>query len=124
MEKYMDYVLEQLEKLLAIDSPSGFTGQVTDYLVDEYARLGYNAVKTKKGGVLVELGGNGNAILTMAHVDTLGAMVAEITGNGNLRLTKVGGLNANNVRPKTAAYTPWTVVYTREPFSSRMPPFM
>lgn len=97
MEKYMNYVIEQLENLLAIDSPSGFTGKVTDYLVEEYARLGYNAAKTKKGGVLVELGGEGNAILTMAHVDTLGAMVAEILGNGNLRLTKVGGLNANNV---------------------------
>lgn len=97
MEKYMNYVIEQLEKLLAIDSPSGFTGQVTDYLVEEYGRLGYNATKTKKGGVMVELGGEGNAILTMAHVDTLGAMVAEILGNGNLRLTKVGGLNANNV---------------------------
>ena len=33
----------------------------------------------------------------MAHVDTLGAMVAEIKSNGTLRLTKVGGLNANNV---------------------------
>lgn len=97
MEKYMDYVLEQLRNLLAIDSPSGFTGKVTDYLVEEYGRLGYSAAKTKKGGVLVELGGEGNAILTMAHVDTLGAMVAEILGNGNLRLTKVGGLNANNV---------------------------
>lgn len=97
MEKYMNYVLEQLENLLAIDSPSGFTGKVTDYLVEEYQRLGYHAAKTKKGGVLVDLGGEGNAILTMAHVDTLGAMVAEILGNGNLRLTKVGGLNANNV---------------------------
>ena len=97
MEKYMNYVMEQLENLLAIDSPSGFTGMVTDYLVEEYARLGYNATKTRKGGVLVELGGDGNAILTMAHVDTLGAMVAEILGNGNLRLTRVGGLNANNV---------------------------
>ena len=97
MEKYMDYILEQLEKLLAIDRPSGFTGRVTDYLMEEYTRLGYAPQKTKKGGVLVEIGGEGNGILTMAHVDTLGAMVAEINGNGSLRLTKVGGLNANNV---------------------------
>ena len=33
----------------------------------------------------------------MAHVDTLGGMVAEIKINGRLRLTKVGGLNANNI---------------------------
>ncbi len=97
MEKYMNYVLEQLENLLAIDSPSGFTAKVTDYLMEEYTRLGYAPAKTKKGGVMVDLGGEGNAVLTMAHVDTLGAMVAEILGNGNLRLTKVGGLNANNV---------------------------
>ena len=35
MEKYLDYIMEQLEKLLAIDSPSGFTGKVTDYLMEE-----------------------------------------------------------------------------------------
>lgn len=93
----MNYMMEQLQKLLSIDSPSGFTGKVTDYLLEEYTRLGYQPVKTKKGGILVDLGGSGNAILTMAHVDTLGAMVAEIKSNGRLRLTRVGGLNANNV---------------------------
>ena len=97
MGKYLDYIMEQLEKLLAIDSPSGFTGKVTDYLMEEYRRLGYQPEKTRKGGVLVNLGGEGNAVLTMAHVDTLGAMVAEIKDNGNLRLTRVGGLNADNV---------------------------
>lgn len=97
MEKYLDYVLVQLQKLLSIDSPSGFTEKVTDYLTEEYTRLGYAPHKTKKGGVIVEIGGEGNPVLTMAHVDTLGAMVAEIKSNGTLRLTKVGGLNANNV---------------------------
>lgn len=97
MEKYLDYVLDQLQKLLSIDSPSGFTEKVTDYLTEEYTRLGYAPHKTKKGGVIVEIGGEGNPVLTMAHVDTLGAMVAEIKSNGTLRLTKVGGLNANNV---------------------------
>ena len=71
-KKYIEYILKQAEALLAIDSPSGFTEKVTDYLCEEYKRLGYKPVKTKKGGVLVEIGGKGNAILTMAHVDTLG----------------------------------------------------
>ena len=96
-KKYIEYILKQAEALLAIDSPSGFTEKVTDYLCEEYKRLGYKPVKTKKGGVLVEIGGKGNAILTMAHVDTLGGMVAEIKSNGRLRLTRVGGLNANNI---------------------------
>ena len=33
---------------------------------------------------------------SMAHVDTLGAVVAEIKSNGRLRLSPVGGFNANN----------------------------
>ena len=39
-KNYMDYMMEQLQNLLAIDSPSGFTDKVTDYLLEEYKRLG------------------------------------------------------------------------------------
>ena len=97
MNQYLDYIMEQLEKLMTIDSPSGFTEKVTDYLLEEYARLGYSAKRTVKGGVVAEIGGEGDPILVMAHVDTLGAVVAEIKGNGRLRLSPVGGFNANNV---------------------------
>ena len=96
-DKYMDYILEQLKALLAIDSPTGYTGQVSEYLTAEYTRLGYAPTRTKKGGVLVDLGGSGNAVMVMAHADTLGAMVAEVKDGGRLRLTPLGGLNANNV---------------------------
>ena len=50
------------------------------------------------GGVLVALGGKDkkNAVMLEAHIDTLGAMVAEIKSNGRLRVTPVGGMNANN----------------------------
>ena len=96
MENYIDYILEQANQLLAIDSPSGFTSEVVKYLVSEYQRLGYDPVVTEKGSVLVELGGEGNPIVLSGHVDTLGAMVAEIKNNGRLRISPVGGLNANN----------------------------
>ncbi len=96
-DKYMDYIMEQLNALLSIDSPTGCTGQVRDYLAAEYSRLGYTPMITRKGGVLTNLGGSGSAVMVMAHVDTLGAMVAEIKDNGRLRLTPLGGLNANNV---------------------------
>lgn len=96
-DKYMDYILQQLDALLSIHSPTGYTRQVEEYLMAEYARLGYSPRRTRKGGVLVDLGGSGNAVMVMAHVDTLGAMVAEVKDNGRLRLTPLGGLNANNV---------------------------
>ena len=54
MDKYLDYILEQMKTLLAIDSPSGYTQKVTDYLMAEYQRLGYHPLKTVKGGVLTD----------------------------------------------------------------------
>lgn len=35
---YVDYVMEQAQKLLAIDSPSGYSREVTDYLLEELGR--------------------------------------------------------------------------------------
>lgn len=97
-DKYLEYILEETKKLLAIDSPTGYTDEVAAYCMEAYRKLGYTPVKTVKGGVLADLGGKdaGNAVLLEAHADTLGAMVAEVKGNGRLRLTRLGGLNPNN----------------------------
>ncbi|MDO4460240.1 MAG: M42 family metallopeptidase, partial [Clostridia bacterium] len=92
----MKYVTEQLFKLMEIDSPSGFTSRVADYTVKEFRRLGMNAWLTNKGCVVAELGGEGNPLILDAHIDNLGGMVAEIKGNGRLRITNIGGMNANN----------------------------
>lgn len=98
MNTYTDFILKHLKALLSIDSPTGYTKDVTDYLMKEYKALGYEPQKTVKGGVLVDLGGKDekNAVFLEAHVDTLGAMVREIKGNGRLALTPLGGMNANN----------------------------
>lgn len=113
MKQYVDYILEQVQKLLAIDSPTGFTDKVSDYLMEEYRRLGYNPVKTIKGGVITDIGGEGNGLVLMAHTDTLGAMVAEVKSNGALRLSPAGGLNANNTEGENCRiYTYDDKVYT------------
>jgi putative aminopeptidase FrvX len=96
--EYIDYILEETKKILAIDSPSGYTKEVAEYVIEEYEKLGYQPKMTVKGGVLVEIGGKDlkNAVLLEAHIDTLGAMVTEIKSNGRLKLTPIGGMNANN----------------------------
>lgn len=98
MNQYLDYIVEQTQKILVIDSPSGYTKEVVDYVMKEYESLGYKPIKTVKGGILVSLGGSNqkDGVLLEAHMDTLGAMVAEIKENGRLRLTPVGGMEANN----------------------------
>ena len=47
-EKYTQYAIEQAEKLLAIDSPSGYGRNVTEYLLKEFAALGIPASRTIK----------------------------------------------------------------------------
>ena len=106
----MNYILEQTKALLAIPSPSGYTKEVTAYLVKELEKYGYEPQITVKGGVVVKLCGSGedqNALLFTGHIDTLGAMVAEIKTNGRLRITPIGGLDANNAEAENCT------VYTR-----------
>lgn len=100
MNEMTEYMKEQLKNILAIDSPSGFTGKAAAYVMEEYRRLGYEPKLTNKGGIVVCVseGTNGRegAVLLEAHMDTLGAMVCEICANGRMKLTPIGGMNANN----------------------------
>ena len=94
-----DYSVEQAVRLLAIDSPSGYTRRAAEYVMDLYRGLGYAPAMTTKGGVLVCLNPDApaeNGLLLEAHLDTLGAMVTEITAAGRLRATNLGGMNPNN----------------------------
>ena len=106
---YADFAWDQTAALLAVDSPSGFTARAAQWVQGAFEALGCPAVITRKGGVLAELGGEdaNDALLLEAHTDTLGAMVCQIKGNGRLKLTPLGGMNANNAEGENVK------VYTR-----------
>ena len=108
-QNYAEFSWEMTETLLAIDSPSGYTARAVAWVKERFEALGFTASITAKGGVLIDLGGidADDALLLEAHADTLGAMVAEIKGSGRLRLTPLGGMNANNGETENV----W--VYTR-----------
>ena len=107
---YATYAANQASALLAIDSPTGFTAKAAAWVVDAFSGLGFRTSLTRKGGVLIDLGGQdeNDGLLLEAHTDTLGAMVAEVKGNGRLRLTNLGGMNPNNAEAENVR------VYTRE----------
>lgn len=98
LKAYTDFLIDETEKLLNIDSPTGYTEEAAAWVLEQFKSLGFSAKRTNKGGVLVSLGGEDreNGLLLEAHTDTLGGMVAEIKGNGRLRLTNLGGMNPNN----------------------------
>lgn len=108
-KKYADIAVEFTEKLLKIDSPTGFTKNAAAFVRDEFLSLGYEAALTVKGGVVIKLGGKdeNNAVLFEAHTDTLGGMVAEIKGSGRLRVSPLGGMRAENAEAENVK------VYTR-----------
>ena len=108
-KEYADFSWQQAEQLLSIDSPTGYTDYAALWLKSSFEMLGFDASITTKGGILVDLGGENpdNALMLAAHTDTLGGMVAQIKGNGRLRLTPLGGMNANNAETENVR------IYTR-----------
>lgn len=95
----MQQTIDYLKKLTSIPSPTGFTREVADYLVEELERLGYSPIRTNKGGVNVIVKGkddNKHRVVT-AHVDTLGAMVRGVKADGRLKMAKIGGYPWNMI---------------------------
>ena len=107
---YADHSWEQAAALLAIDSPSGFTGRAALWVKGAFEKLGFDAKITNKGGVLIDLGGEDatDGLFLEAHTDTLGGMVCRIKSNGRLQLTKIGGMRAENGEAENVR------VYTRD----------
>jgi len=91
------YIVKELVDLVNIPSPSGFTDSIIVYLDSELKRLGFSPRRTRKGALVVEIGGRGNPIVLAAHVDTLGAMVKSLKPNGRLEITNVGGFTMNSI---------------------------
>lgn len=94
--EYHEYIVEQTEKVIGIDSPTGYHYNVQKYLVDTIQAMGFEVRTLRKGGVIANLGGEGNPLMMLAHVDTLGAFVHYIKGNGRLAISN-GILNPNNI---------------------------
>ena len=94
--EYHEYIVEQTEKVIGIDSPTGYHYNVQKYLVDTIQAMGFEVRTLRKGGLIANLGGEGNPLMMLAHVDTLGAFVHYIKGNGRLAISN-GTLNPNNI---------------------------
>ncbi|HHU56206.1 MAG TPA: M42 family metallopeptidase [Acholeplasmataceae bacterium] len=87
-----EYVLEFTKKILSIDSPSGFTKNIINFLVSECESRNLDFYKNNKGNLFINFPGESNYTVGLsAHVDTLGAMVRSIKGDGTLAFTTIGG---------------------------------
>lgn len=91
-----DYLKEQLERLLSIPSPTGYTDTIVRYVSEEIERLGIAFSVTRRGAILALYKGDteDGARAIVSHLDTLGATVKMIRDNGRLELVPIGSWSA------------------------------
>ena len=116
------YCLEVFKRLLAADSTTGRYEEVEKVLTDILDELGFSYAKTHKGGVIADMGGEGDALVVTAHLDDIGLMVRHINGDGTLNVCPVGGLYpfycvTENVRVHTRDDKVYTGCVCRTPNS-------
>ena len=116
------YCLEQFQKLLAIDSTTGQYREIQDYVKGEIEGLGFPCRETHKGGLIADLGGEGNTLVLTAHLDDIGLMVRRVNADGTLNVCPVGGIYpfyavGENVRVHTFSGKVYTGTVCRTPNS-------
>jgi peptidase M42 family hydrolase len=94
----LEYLKRQLQALLSIPSPTGYTDTVARYVSEELERLGIPFSLTRRGAILGMYRGRDieGARAIVAHLDTLGATVKMIKENGRLELVSIGHWSARS----------------------------
>jgi len=92
MDFNLDYALDFAQKLLSIDSPSGYSAKAIAFLKGEAEKLGLITQLTNRGALVVFLDGlTEERVGFCAHTDTLGLMATQVLDDGGLAFTSVGG---------------------------------
>jgi putative aminopeptidase FrvX len=94
----IDYIIQTIETLVNIPSPSGFTKEVMAFVKSEAEGYGFTCDQSHKGGLIITVNGKTEDTIGLsAHVDTLGAMVRSIDSEGTLKFTLVGGYTMHSI---------------------------
>ena len=90
------YLRGQLEALLRIPSPTGYTDEIVHYCSRELERLGLKPELTRRGAIRAVRQGSRRqgARAMVTHLDTLGAQVKAVKDNGRLELVPIGNWSA------------------------------
>lgn len=86
------YCLDAFEKLIAVDSTTGQYEEIQRLICRMLDEMDFPYTVTHKGGVIADLGGEGDPLVVTAHLDDIGLMVRHINADGTLNVCPVGGL--------------------------------
>jgi len=90
------YLQDTLLRLLKIHSPTGYTDPIVRELCSELKQLGISFELTRRGAIRSTLSGSKGSPdrAIIAHLDTIGAMVAGLKSNGRVSIVPVGTWSA------------------------------
>ena len=116
------YTLDTFCSLLEVDSTTGQYLAIQERIAEEIRSLGFEPLYTRKGGILADLGGEGDPLVITAHLDDIGLMVRHVNADGTLNVCPVGGLYpfycvTENVRVYTGSGEVYTGTVCRTPNS-------
>lgn len=86
------YLQKILGKLLSIPSPTGYTDEIVHFTCRQLEKMGVPYELTRRGAIRADIKGDKSSPdrAVVAHLDTLGAMVATLKSNGRLGITPIG----------------------------------
>lgn len=88
-------IVEKLKEIILIPSPTGYTENIEQYLINFAQKNNIEYIKTNKGSIIFKFANNSNknqsGICFAAHIDTLGLMVKSVTQD-SIKITSVGGI--------------------------------
>jgi peptidase M42 family hydrolase len=91
-----DFLLDKLQELLALPSPTGYTDSIVRYVSAEVEKLGLRVQLTRRGAIRAIRPGKRRrgARAFVSHLDTLGAQVKALKDNGRLAVVPIGHWSA------------------------------
>ena len=116
------YCLDAFQAMLRIDSTTGQYREIQEWTAEYIRKLGFTPQITRKGGLIADMGGEGETLAVTAHLDDIGLMVRHINADGTLNVCPVGGLYpfycvTENVRVHTGEGKVYTGTVCRMPNS-------
>ncbi|MDJ1176591.1 M42 family metallopeptidase [Roseofilum capinflatum] len=88
-----DSWFKRIEDLVMLHSPSGVEGEMNQFLLAEFKRLGVEVTMDWADNVIAKIPGQegSRAIAITAHKDEIGAIVKRVQSQGRLEVGKLGG---------------------------------